>query len=50
LVYVEWFTSFRSPDSITGFYHISKSTRQGGHPYTEVIKADRLVRNCYLNP
>ncbi|KAK0477417.1 hypothetical protein IW261DRAFT_1634689 [Armillaria novae-zelandiae] len=32
LVYIEWFTPFRSPDSITGFYHVSKLTRQGGHP------------------
>ncbi|KAK0492166.1 hypothetical protein EDD18DRAFT_1047817, partial [Armillaria luteobubalina] len=50
LVYVEWFTPFQSSDLITGFYHISKSTRQGGHPYAEVIEADWLVQNCYLNP
>ncbi|KAK0493965.1 hypothetical protein EDD18DRAFT_1008983, partial [Armillaria luteobubalina] len=50
LVYVEWFTPFRSPDLIMGFYHISKLMRQGGHPYAEVIEADWLVRNCYLNP
>ncbi|PBK83210.1 hypothetical protein ARMGADRAFT_892386, partial [Armillaria gallica] len=27
LVYVEWFTPLCNPDPITGFYHISKSTR-----------------------
>ncbi len=48
LVYVEWFTPLHKPDPITGFYHLSKSTQQG-HPYAEIITADRLVRNCMLN-
>ncbi len=48
LVYVEWFTPFRKPDPITGFYHLSKSTRHG-RPYAEIITADWLVHNCLLN-
>ncbi|PBK89374.1 hypothetical protein ARMGADRAFT_936246, partial [Armillaria gallica] len=48
LVYVEWFTLLCDPDPITGFYHISKSTRRGCL-YAEIITADRLVCNCLLN-
>ncbi|KAK0506571.1 hypothetical protein EDD18DRAFT_1030181, partial [Armillaria luteobubalina] len=49
LVYVEWFTPFCNPDPITGFYHVSRSTRRGC-TYAEIITADWLVQNCHLNP
>ena len=49
LAYVEWFTPFRRPDPITGYYHLARSTRQG-QPNAEIISVDRIVRNCMLVP
>ncbi|KAI0690630.1 hypothetical protein BC835DRAFT_1280656 [Cytidiella melzeri] len=49
LVYLEWFTPFHTPDTVTGLHIITRSTRR--HlPYGEIVEADRIVRNCYLQP
>jgi len=53
LAYVEWFTPLQQPDPITGYYHISKSSRRRGGidgPYAEVITVDRIVRSAMLIP
>lgn len=53
LTYVEWFTPLRKPDSVTGYYHISRSTRTKRGvtgPYAEIIPITRLVRNVMLIP
>ncbi|KAJ7801016.1 hypothetical protein B0H14DRAFT_3092502 [Mycena olivaceomarginata] len=49
LAYIEWFTPLRTPDSVDGYYHISRSTRQQ-QPSAEIITADRIVRNAMLIP
>ncbi|RDB21586.1 hypothetical protein Hypma_011245 [Hypsizygus marmoreus] len=49
LAYIEWFTPLRSPDPLTGYYHIARSTRRNG-PYAEIITVDRIVRNAMLIP
>ncbi|KAH7907715.1 hypothetical protein BJ138DRAFT_1014064 [Hygrophoropsis aurantiaca] len=49
LAYVEWFTPFSSPDSTSGLYSISRSTRMH-QPYAEIIEVTRLVRGCHLIP
>ncbi|KAJ7135978.1 hypothetical protein C8R44DRAFT_530934, partial [Mycena epipterygia] len=49
LAYIEWFTPLRTPDTLDGYYHLTRSTRQHG-PYAEVITADRIVRNAMLIP
>lgn len=49
LAYVEWFTSFRKPDAITGMYMVSRSTRSH-HVYGQVIEVSRIVRSCHLLP
>ncbi|KAK0421534.1 hypothetical protein EV421DRAFT_2069709 [Armillaria borealis] len=49
LAYVEWFTPFGTPDSQTGLYSLNRSTRYH-HVYAEIIEADRIVRNCHLQP
>ncbi|PSR97599.1 hypothetical protein PHLCEN_2v4306, partial [Hermanssonia centrifuga] len=41
LVYVEWFTPFRTPDLLTGMHIVSRSTRMH-HVYGEIIEAHRL--------
>jgi hypothetical protein len=53
LAYIEWFTPLRKPDSVTGYYHISRSTRTKRGikgPYAEIISISRLVRNVMLIP
>lgn len=53
LAYVEWFTPLRKPDAITGYHHLTRSTRRKAGidgPYAEVITVDRLVRNAMLIP
>ncbi|KAJ7081497.1 hypothetical protein C8R44DRAFT_905320 [Mycena epipterygia] len=49
LAYIEWFTPLRTPNTLDGYYHLTRSTRQHG-PYAEVITADRIVRNAMLIP
>ncbi|KAJ7934044.1 hypothetical protein B0H13DRAFT_1591831 [Mycena leptocephala] len=49
LAYIEWFTPLRSPDSLDGYYHLTRSSRQHG-PYAEIITLDRIVRNVMLIP
>ncbi|KAI0681780.1 hypothetical protein BC835DRAFT_1409671 [Cytidiella melzeri] len=49
MVYLEWFTPFHTPDTVTGLHIITRLTRR--HlPYREIVEADRIVRNCYLQP
>ncbi|KDR68956.1 hypothetical protein GALMADRAFT_145973 [Galerina marginata CBS 339.88] len=51
LAYVEWFTSFRTVDSTTGYFHVTRSTRRKrgiDGPYAEIITVDRIVRNAML--
>ena len=53
LAYVEWFTPLRKPDGVTGYYHISRSTRSKRGimgPYAEIIPISRLVSNVMLIP
>ncbi|KAI0346054.1 hypothetical protein BDW22DRAFT_1297819, partial [Trametopsis cervina] len=49
LVYVEWFTPFRTADPVTGMYIVTKSSRNH-RAYGQIIEAHRLVRNCHLMP
>ncbi|KAJ7766421.1 hypothetical protein DFH07DRAFT_737324, partial [Mycena maculata] len=49
LAYIEWFTPLKTPDSIDGYYHLTRSTRQHG-PYAEIILSDRITRNVMLIP
>ncbi|KAJ6464432.1 hypothetical protein C8R45DRAFT_840248 [Mycena sanguinolenta] len=49
LAYIEWMTPLRTPDSLDGYYHLSRSSRQHG-PYAEIITVDRIVRNAMLIP
>ncbi|KAJ7699003.1 hypothetical protein B0H17DRAFT_1158261 [Mycena rosella] len=49
LAYIEWFTPLRTPDTLDGYYHLTRSTRRHG-PYAEIITADRIVRNAMLIP
>ena len=49
LAYIEWMTPIRNPDSLDGYYHLSRSTRQHV-PYAEIITVDRIVRNVMLIP
>ncbi|KAJ7612278.1 hypothetical protein FB45DRAFT_875154 [Roridomyces roridus] len=49
LAYVEWFTPFKSPNALDGYYHLSRSTRTH-RPYAEIISADRIVRSAMLIP
>ncbi|KAJ7693514.1 hypothetical protein B0H14DRAFT_3100718 [Mycena olivaceomarginata] len=49
LAYIEWFTPLWTPDSVDGYYHISRSTRQQ-QPYAEIITADHIVHNAMLIP
>ncbi|KAJ7160367.1 hypothetical protein C8R46DRAFT_1286061 [Mycena filopes] len=53
LAYVEWFTPFRAPNAVDGYYHVNRSTRKiSGRdgPYAEVIPIDRIIRNAMLVP
>lgn len=53
LAYIEWFTPLRKPDDITGYYHVSRSSRRKGGidgPYAEIITVDRIARNVMLMP
>ncbi|KAJ6489418.1 hypothetical protein DFH09DRAFT_856707, partial [Mycena vulgaris] len=36
LAYIEWFTPLRTPDSLDGYYHLTRSTRSH-RPYAEII-------------
>ncbi|KAJ7195819.1 hypothetical protein GGX14DRAFT_376655 [Mycena pura] len=49
LAYIEWFTPLRTPDTLDGYYHLTRSSRRHG-PYAEIISADRIVRNAMLIP
>ncbi|KAK0443004.1 hypothetical protein EV421DRAFT_1677906, partial [Armillaria borealis] len=49
LAYVEWFTPFSTPDLHTGLYTLTRSTRQH-KVYAQIIEANRIVRNCHLQP
>ncbi|KAJ7246428.1 hypothetical protein C8J57DRAFT_1081604 [Mycena rebaudengoi] len=49
LAYVEWYTSFSTPDPISGLLTVKPSTRNN-HVYGEVIEVVRIVRNCHLLP
>ncbi|KAJ7140080.1 hypothetical protein C8R43DRAFT_892953, partial [Mycena crocata] len=49
LAYIEWFTPFRRPDNLDGFYHLTRSSRHHG-PYAEIVTADRIVRSVMLIP
>ncbi len=53
LAYIEWFTPLRTPDCITGFHHVSASTRRRNGidgPYAEIITISRIVRSAMLIP
>ncbi|KAF8160595.1 hypothetical protein BJ912DRAFT_915513 [Pholiota molesta] len=53
LAYIEWFTPLRLPDNITGFHHISPSTRRRNgveRAYAEIISVSRIVRSAMLIP
>ncbi|KAJ7654795.1 hypothetical protein B0H17DRAFT_1214266 [Mycena rosella] len=53
LTYIEWFTPLRTPTSVDGYYHISRSTRKTrgeDGPYAEIITVDRIARNTMLIP
>lgn len=53
LAYIEWFTPFRTPNTVDGYYHVSRSTRKirgADGPYAEIITADRIVRSAMLIP
>jgi hypothetical protein len=53
LAYIEWFTPLRLPDPITGYHHISASTRRQrgiNGPYAEIININRIVRSVMLVP
>ncbi|KAJ7133844.1 hypothetical protein C8R46DRAFT_1326370 [Mycena filopes] len=49
LAYIEWFTPLKTPDTLDGYYHLTRSTRQR-RPYAEIITVDRVVRNAMLIP
>ncbi|KAJ7508692.1 hypothetical protein B0H11DRAFT_1704018 [Mycena galericulata] len=49
LAYIEWFTPLRTPNSLDGYYHLTRSTRSH-RPYAEIITADRIVRSAMLIP
>ncbi|KAJ6530972.1 hypothetical protein DFH09DRAFT_933997, partial [Mycena vulgaris] len=49
LAYVEWYTPFSTPDSVSGLFTVKRSTRSN-HVYGEIIGIDRIVRNCHLLP
>ncbi|KAJ7596914.1 Zn-finger domain-containing protein [Mycena floridula] len=49
LAYVEWFTPFATPDTVSGLYTIKRSTRMH-QVYGEIIEADRIARNCHPTP
>ncbi|EMD33212.1 hypothetical protein CERSUDRAFT_57388 [Gelatoporia subvermispora B] len=49
LAYVEWFTPFQRRDTPSDMLVVTRSTRMHQR-YSEVIEADRIVRNCYLWP
>ncbi|KAF7370020.1 hypothetical protein MSAN_00632000 [Mycena sanguinolenta] len=49
LAYIEWMTPLRTPDTLDGYYHLTRSTRQN-LPYAEIITVDRIVRNVMLIP
>ncbi|KAH7907825.1 hypothetical protein BJ138DRAFT_1013929 [Hygrophoropsis aurantiaca] len=49
LAYIEWFTPFSPPDTTSGLYSVSRSTRMH-QPYAEIIEVNRLVRGCHLIP
>ncbi|KAK6988497.1 hypothetical protein R3P38DRAFT_3332030 [Favolaschia claudopus] len=53
LAYIEWFTPFRIPNPVDGYYHVNRSMRKISNedgPYAEVITVDRIVRNAMLVP
>ncbi|KAJ7870405.1 hypothetical protein B0H13DRAFT_2556335 [Mycena leptocephala] len=53
LAYIEWFTPFRTPNKLDGYYHVSRSTRKiagKDGPYADVVPVDRIVRNAMLIP
>lgn len=47
LVYVEWFTPLRCPETLTGMHVISHSTRFHCQN-AAIISADRIVHSCHL--
>ncbi|KAF9016925.1 hypothetical protein BDZ89DRAFT_903167, partial [Hymenopellis radicata] len=49
LAYIEWLTPFATPDATSGLYSLTRSSRNRG-PYGEIIYADRIVRNCHMQP
>ncbi|KAJ7914800.1 hypothetical protein B0H13DRAFT_1611203, partial [Mycena leptocephala] len=53
LAYSEWFTPFRTPNKLDGYYHVSRSTRKiagKDGPYADVVPVDRIVCNAMLIP
>ncbi|KAJ7274667.1 hypothetical protein C8J57DRAFT_1062559 [Mycena rebaudengoi] len=53
LAYIEWFTPFRTPNTVDGYYHVARSTRKirgADGPYAEIITADRIARSAMLIP
>ncbi|EMD34441.1 hypothetical protein CERSUDRAFT_75980 [Gelatoporia subvermispora B] len=49
LAYIEWFTPFQCRDTISDMLVVTRSTCMHQR-YSEVIEADRIVRNCHLWP
>jgi hypothetical protein len=53
LAYIEWFTPFRTPNKLDGYYHVSRSTRKiagKDGPYSDVVPVARIVRNPMIIP
>jgi hypothetical protein len=51
LAYIEWFTALHKPDSVSGYHHVTKSSRRKGGidgPYAEIIPVHRIARNAML--
>ena len=49
LAYVEWFTPFRAPHSDSGFFPVTRASRNNG-PLSEIIPLDSIVSSCHLIP
>jgi hypothetical protein len=47
LAYIEWFTPLGRPDASTGFFSITRSTRQTRRN-SAVIPVSRILRGCHL--
>ena len=49
LVYIDWFTRFRSPDRDSHLYSVTRSYRSNV-PVAEIIPITSIVSACYLTP